>query len=121
MEVLLRAGALDVWAAPITMKKSRLGTLLTVLCRPADREEMAALLLRHTTTIGVRELPPAGMRYHAQQACTSTPLRRRAVQDLSGLRVTRTKYEYEDLARIAADHKLSLAQLQAILKDIQPE
>lgn len=55
MEVLLRAGALDVWAAPITMKKSRLGTLLTVLCRPADREEMVALLLRHTTTIGVRE------------------------------------------------------------------
>ena len=54
MEVLLRAGALDVWAAPITMKKSRLGTLLTVLCRPANREEMAALLLRHTTTIGVR-------------------------------------------------------------------
>ena len=121
MEVLLRAGALDVWAAPITMKKSRLGTLLTVLCRPADREEMAALLLRHTTTIGVRE--HACRRYALSRTAgvTSTPYGDVRYKTSQGYGVTRTKYEYEDLARIAADHKLSLAQLQAILKDIQPE
>ena len=121
MEVLLRAGALDVWAAPITMKKSRLGTLLTVLCRPANREEMAALLLRHTTTIGVRE--HACRRYTLSRTAgvTSTPYGDVRYKTSQGYGVTRTKYEYEDLARIAADHKLSLAQVQAILKDIQPE
>ena len=121
MEVLLQAGALDVWAAPITMKKSRLGTLLTVLCRPADREEMAALLLRHTTTIGVRE--HACRRYTLSRTAgvTSTPYGDVRYKTSQGYGVTRTKYEYEDLARIAADHKLSLAQVQTILKDIQSE
>ena len=121
MEVLLQAGALDVWAAPITMKKSRLGTLLTVLCRPADREEMAALLLRHTTTIGVRE--HACRRYTLSRTAgvTSTPYGDVRYKTSQGYGVTRTKYEHEDLARIAADHKLSLAQVQTILKDIQSE
>ena len=52
---------------------------------------------------------------------TSTPYGDVRYKTSQGYGVTRTKYEYEDLARIAADHKLSLAQVQTILKDIQPE
>ena len=55
MERLLEAGALDVYTVPIGMKKSRPGVMLCVLCREEQREEMARLLLRHTTTLGVRE------------------------------------------------------------------
>ncbi len=54
-ELLLSAGALDVFTAPIFMKKNRPSTLLTCLCRPDDREKMAQLMLLHTTTLGVRE------------------------------------------------------------------
>ena len=56
-----------------------------------------------------------------EKAIVSTPYGDVRYKTSQGYGVTRTKYEYEDLARIAADHKLSLAQVQAILKDIQPE
>jgi uncharacterized protein (TIGR00299 family) protein len=54
MERLLLAGALDVTLTPVLMKKNRPGTLLSVIARPADRENVCALLLRETPTLGVR-------------------------------------------------------------------
>jgi len=53
-EALLAAGALDVTLTPILMKKGRPGTLLSVLCQPADRERLAEVTLSETTTLGVR-------------------------------------------------------------------
>jgi len=54
MELAMEQGALDVMAAPVTMKKGRLGTLMTVLCRPGDHEALETLLFRETTTLGIR-------------------------------------------------------------------
>jgi uncharacterized protein (DUF111 family) len=54
MSRLLAAGALDVFYAPVHMKKSRPGTLVTVVSRPADVETFVHLLLNETTTLGVR-------------------------------------------------------------------
>ncbi len=51
---LFAAGALDVYATPIQMKKGRPGTLLTVLGRPVDRSALCEVIFRETTTIGVR-------------------------------------------------------------------
>jgi hypothetical protein len=51
---LLEAGALDAYYTPVQMKKSRPGTLVTVLAPPDRREALAALLFRETTTLGVR-------------------------------------------------------------------
>ena len=47
-------GALDAVLVPVTMKKGRQGTRIELLCRPADADRFEALLLRETTTIGVR-------------------------------------------------------------------
>jgi hypothetical protein len=55
MDRLLAAGALDVWFTPIQMKKNRPATQLSVLCRPHDAGTLAALLLRETPTLGVRQ------------------------------------------------------------------
>ena len=55
MDRLFEAGALDVYTLPISMKKSRPGILLRVMCRPEDREKMVEQIFRHTTTLGVRE------------------------------------------------------------------
>jgi uncharacterized protein (TIGR00299 family) protein len=52
--ILIEAGALDAWAAPVTMKKGRPGLVLGVLARRADADRLAELMLRETTTIGVR-------------------------------------------------------------------
>jgi hypothetical protein len=54
VDELRRAGALDVHLTPITMKKGRLGTLVTVLSAEAAAEDLAQILLRSTTALGVR-------------------------------------------------------------------
>jgi uncharacterized protein (TIGR00299 family) protein len=54
MEKALAAGALDIFYTPAQMKKNRPGVLLTLLCKPADRERMCDLIFRETTTLGVR-------------------------------------------------------------------
>jgi pyridinium-3,5-bisthiocarboxylic acid mononucleotide nickel chelatase len=54
MERLLTEGALDVTLQPVYMKKQRPGTLVQVLARPEDQERLAAVLLRETSTLGIR-------------------------------------------------------------------
>jgi len=54
MERLLEAGALDVHLTPVIMKRSRPGIVLAALAAPDRAGELAALLFRETTTIGVR-------------------------------------------------------------------
>src|SRR5262249_44160483 len=55
MEQALAAGALDVFATAVQMKKNRPGMLLTVLCRPEDGPRLRQLIFAETTTLGVRE------------------------------------------------------------------
>jgi pyridinium-3,5-bisthiocarboxylic acid mononucleotide nickel chelatase len=54
LEKALAAGALDVFATPVQMKKNRPGTLVTVLCKPEDEAKFQAMLFAETTTLGLR-------------------------------------------------------------------
>jgi uncharacterized protein (TIGR00299 family) protein len=54
LEKALRAGALDVFATPVQMKKNRPGTLVTVLCKPEEEGKFSEMLFAETTTLGVR-------------------------------------------------------------------
>jgi pyridinium-3,5-bisthiocarboxylic acid mononucleotide nickel chelatase len=54
VETGLAAGALDVFYTPIQMKKNRPGVLLTVLCAEADADKFSEMILRETSTFGVR-------------------------------------------------------------------
>ena len=115
METLLSQGALDVFTAPITMKKSRPGVLLTVLCREEDAQRMTALLLRHTTTLGVRQSLCSRTTLQRREETVQTPygpVRRKVSQ---GFGIRRVKYEYDDLAAIAQAQDLSLAEVEATL------
>jgi len=53
-ELLLEAGAWDVYRAPVQMKKGRAGVQMTVLSSPELMPALRDLLLRETTTIGLR-------------------------------------------------------------------
>ena len=116
MERLLQAGALDVWTQAIGMKKSRPGVMLCVLCAPQNREAMLRLLFRHSSTLGVREQrlrrSVLERRVETQQTPWG-PVRRKISE---GFGVRREKYEYEDLARIAAARGLSLEELRRELE-----
>jgi pyridinium-3,5-bisthiocarboxylic acid mononucleotide nickel chelatase len=54
MDKALAAGALDVFHTAVQMKKSRPGVLLTVLCAQPDADRFAEMLMRETSTFGVR-------------------------------------------------------------------
>ena len=54
MELAMAQGALDVMCIPATMKKSRAGSLLTVLCESKDAAALEELLFRETGTPGIR-------------------------------------------------------------------
>lgn len=54
MERLLEAGALDVTLAPVTMKKNRAATQLTVLARPEHAEQLIGIVFAETSTFGLR-------------------------------------------------------------------
>jgi uncharacterized protein (TIGR00299 family) protein len=48
------AGALDVWTAPVQMKRGRPGFVLSALARPRDEQAVAEAILTQTSTLGVR-------------------------------------------------------------------
>ena len=114
-EALLEAGALDVWTAPITMKKGRPAVLLTCLCRSADAETLTAAMLRHTTTLGVRRRTweRRVLQRRVETADTVYGPMRRKISEGEGLR--REKWEYEDLAAAARERGVSL---QEVLREI---
>lgn len=116
MEQLLSGGALDVFTTPIGMKKNRPGVLLSVLCRAGDRETMARLIFRHTTTLGIRESLQNRYTLERRTEILSTPYGTVRQKLSSGYGVQRQKAEYEDIASIAREQGLSIAQVRELLK-----
>ncbi len=115
METLFDAGALEVYTVPIGMKKSRPGQLLCVMCRTEDKESMVRLLFQHTTTIGIRENTFKRYTLDRSVEMAETPYGRIRKKISTGYGVTRQKYEYEDLAKAAREHQVSVSQILARL------
>ena len=115
-ERLFEAGALDVWTAPIGMKKGRPGVLLSVLCRPEQTHALTECLFRHTTTLGVREDYVQRYTLRRETRTADTPWGPVRVKTASGYGVTREKPEYEDLAKIARENGLSLREVKDKIK-----
>ena len=113
MEILLDAGALDVFTTAIGMKKNRPGVMLTILCREADKETLLPLIFKHTTTLGIREKLCNRYTLSRREDIVQTPYGPVRQKIATGYGVQRSKYEYEDLAKIARENGLSL-------KDVTP-
>lgn len=115
MDRLFAGGAREVYTVPVGMKKSRPGTLIRVICEERDREEMLKLLFRHTTTIGVREAVLKRYILGRTVETLHTPYGDVRRKTSSGCGVSRTKYEYDDLSRIAKERGLSLEEVRSLL------
>ena len=118
LEQLLGSGALDAFTVPIGMKKSRPGVLITVLCREDRKDTMIRLLLKHTTTLGVREFPSQRYTLNRTVETVDTPYGPIRKKVSSGYGVRREKYEYEDLSKTAREQGLSIVEL---LEKIRPD
>lgn len=116
MDRLFEAGALDVYTVPIGMKKSRPGTLIKVMCRESDKEKIIETVFKYTTTIGIRENM---MKRHVLDRHIETVETEHGPVHCklsTGYGVTRKKYEYDDIARIARENNISLEQARSILE-----
>lgn len=111
MEQLLSAGALDVFTTPIGMKKSRPGIMLTILCRPEDKDALLPLIFRHTTTLGVRENRLHRYILDRKTETVQTPYGPVRQKIAFGYGVERKKWEFEDVARLARENNLSLKDI----------
>ena len=112
VEQLLLSQALDVFTTPIMMKKQRPSTMLTVLCKVDDINDVRDLIFKHTTSLGIR-----------YQRCERYILNRStgnidweghtiAFKESSGFGVVRHKYEHDSLAAIAKHNDMSLLDLK---------
>ena len=118
-ERLFEGGAYEVYTVPINMKKSRPGTLIRVICAEADKEKIVGLLFKHTSTIGVRETLTHRYVLNRKIETVQTPYGevRRKVAD--GYGTSRTKYEYDDLARIAKERNISFDEVRKHVEETQ--
>ena len=112
LEKALAAGALDVYTTPVQMKKNRPGTLLTLLCKPADTNALMSLVFAETTTLGART-------YRAQRR--TLPRETVNVQTQYGevhIKLSRVNGsirhvapEYEDCRKLAAEKNVPLQRV----------
>jgi uncharacterized protein (TIGR00299 family) protein len=105
----LAAGALDVFYAPIQMKKNRPGTLLSVLCTEAEADRLTELLLRETSAFGVRRSSCDRRKLQREPVLVRTPhgLVSVKVGRLNGV-VVQASPEYESCRQVAEQVGLPL-------------
>lgn len=108
MELLLKAGALDVYTVPIQMKKSRSGVVLTALCHFEHAALMEQIIFAETTTFGVRRhsATRAMLRRRLERVATPFGEVRMKVGERGG--VITASPEYEDCKAAAIKHNTSL-------------
>ncbi len=114
LEAALQAGALDVWVAPLTMKKGRPGHLLGALVPESAREAVQAALFRETTTLGVRShrVERSVLTRELVEVQTAYgPVRIKLGRQ--GTRLLNAAPEFEDCARAAREHGVAVKEVMA--------
>ncbi|MEX2246953.1 MAG: nickel pincer cofactor biosynthesis protein LarC [Dehalococcoidia bacterium] len=116
-ELLFTAGAADVWFQAIQMKKNRPGVLLSVLCDASREQDVTRVLLRETSTLGVRVTPVS--RHEAQRETfefvSSLGAAAVKVKRLPG-EPPRVAAEYEVCRRIAEEREMTLTEVFRIVE-----
>jgi len=112
MERLFGAGAQDVWLTPIQMKKTRPGTIINVLCTPADASDLKRILLEETSTFGLRTSMVMKKAIEREVVEVDTPWGavRVKIGRESG-HVTSVSPEFADCAKIAGEQGVPIKEV----------
>ncbi|VEP14461.1 putative nickel insertion protein [Hyella patelloides LEGE 07179] len=117
LERLLQAGALDVFTQGITMKKSRSGILLTVICLPNLTDTCKEIIFRETTTLGIRERIQPRSILNRQIHTVKTQYGAVRVKvanwdESTDFPAINIQPEYEDCAKLAREHDIPWRTIQ---------
>ncbi len=109
MDQLFASGALDVTLTPLLMKKNRAGHLLSVVARPEDKDLISSIILRETTTLGLRITTAERRTLPREFVTVSTPF------GAVSVKVTGNGFapEYDDCQRLAREHNVPLKDVLA--------
>ncbi len=114
-DALFAAGALDVFTAPVVMKKSRLGVLLTVICHPEFEDACEAAIFRETTTLGIRRSTQQRTILHREIQTVQTEYGEVQIKVAkSGQTIVNVQPEYEDCAEIARLKNISWREVHRL-------
>ena len=119
-ERLMEEGAKDVTLTPVVMKKGRPATMMTVMLpdEEDEKERMAGLIFRYTTTIGIREIISERYILEREEKLIDTPYGKVRCKFVSGFGTKRHKFEYEDLARIAKERGTGISDVRIELEGL---
>ena len=112
METALAAGALDVFHAPIQMKKNRPAVLFSVLCAAGEADKFSAMILRQTSAFGVRRTLADRRKLRREFRTVQTPHGPVTVKlgFLDGA-VAQAAPEFESCKKLAAEKNLPVAEI----------
>ena len=114
-DALFVAGALDVFTAPIVMKKSRLGVLLTAICHPEFQDACEAVIFRETTTLGIRRSTQQRTILYREIEVVKTEYGEVQIKVAkSGQTIVNVQPEYEDCAEIARLKNISWREIHRL-------
>jgi len=117
MEKMLKAGALDVFLTQIIMKKGRPGIKLSVLCNEDRKDAMSEIILKETTSIGLRFYRADRKTLQRDIVSLDTQYGRvRVKKSLLGKEIQKASPEYEDCRKIAKKFNIPLLE---VLKSCQ--
>jgi hypothetical protein len=108
MERLFQGGALDVSLSPLQMKKNRPGTLLRVIAEEKDADALSELILRESTTLGVRSFPVSRKKLPREVREVETRYGMVRVK-ISG--EVRFQPEYDDCRRVAQEKGVPIQEV----------
>ncbi|MCR5208290.1 MAG: nickel pincer cofactor biosynthesis protein LarC [Eubacterium sp.] len=111
-EIIMKEGALDCFVTPVFMKKGRPAYLLTVLCNNADAENFAALIFKHTTTIGIRKYAPSRYTLERELKDEGVPIKRS-----EGYGTAKEKIEFENIKALALEKNVSVFEARKELEE----
>ena len=116
---ILDQGAMDIFLTPVQMKKNRTGMLLSVICSPGSVKAFATLLLRETTTLGMRWRLEDRIKARRTIEKVDTPygVIRFKIAELDGERIN-VSPEYEDCKQVALDMKIPLIKIMDELRAV---
>lgn len=113
MDRALELGALDCYFTAVQMKRNRPGTLVSILCKPAEQQTLCEMLLVETTTLGVRSYEVERLALQRAIVTVETPYGAIDIKEASmDGRLLRAMPEYEQCRRAAQEAGVTLREVE---------